>query len=88
MWSFTPSRMGIITSRRAWSKPSLVGSNFSGISLGRSAYVAGRSRLVLGRGRPGQRGQGEDELAQARVPTTGLLFGCLMDELLRMIRKV
>src|SRR3954470_19979368 len=33
--------MGIITSRRTWSKPSLVGSNFAGVSLGRSLYVAG-----------------------------------------------
>ena len=32
--SFTPSRMGIITSRLTWSKPSFVGSNFAGVSLG------------------------------------------------------
>src|SRR4051794_2512001 len=33
--------MGIITSRRTWSKPWWVGSNFAGISLGRSLYLAG-----------------------------------------------
>src|SRR5215475_13551839 len=33
--SFTPSRMGIITSRLTYSKPSLVGSNFCGVSLGK-----------------------------------------------------
>src|SRR5262245_59824419 len=33
--------MGIITSRRTWSNPSFVGSNFSGISLDSSLYVAG-----------------------------------------------
>ena len=30
--SFTPSRMGIITSRRSWSRPAVVGVNFAGIS--------------------------------------------------------
>src|SRR5450830_504233 len=32
--SFTPSRMGIMTSRRTWSKPTKVGVSFAGVSLG------------------------------------------------------
>jgi len=38
--SFTPSRIGIITSRLTWSKPSLVGTKFAGISLGSAGYWA------------------------------------------------
>ena len=38
--SFTPSRIGIITSRRSWSKPTCVGVNFAGISLGRPGYFS------------------------------------------------
>ena len=34
MCSFTPSRIGIITSRRSWSKPSVTGVNRAGVSLG------------------------------------------------------
>src|SRR5215213_6381993 len=37
--SFTPSRMGIITSRLTWSKPWYVGSNFGGVSLCKVAGV-------------------------------------------------
>ena len=36
--SFTPSRIGIITSRRMWSKPSFVGSTLAGVSLGKVGY--------------------------------------------------
>src|SRR5262249_29741184 len=38
--SLTPSRIGIITSRRTWSKPLFVGSNLAGISLGSAEFVA------------------------------------------------
>ena len=40
--SFTPSRIGIMTSRRTWSKPSLVGTSFAGISLGSDGTCAGK----------------------------------------------
>src|ERR1700674_2659088 len=39
--SFTPSRMGIMTSRLAWSKLSVTGVNCTGVSLGRVAGVEG-----------------------------------------------
>src|SRR5262249_41349243 len=39
--SLTPSRMGIITLRRVWSKRSVTGLNLAGISLGNWGYVAG-----------------------------------------------
>src|SRR5258708_3973494 len=38
--SLTPSRMGIITSRRTYSKPSFVGTNCAGVSLGGSGVCA------------------------------------------------
>ena len=41
MCSFTPSRMGIITSRLAWSKPSVESISAAGVSLGNSGYLAG-----------------------------------------------
>src|SRR5262249_51581249 len=39
--SLTPSRMGIITLRRVWSKLSVTGLNLAGVSLGKSGDVAG-----------------------------------------------
>jgi hypothetical protein len=39
--SLTPSRIGIMTVRRIWSKLSVTGLNLAGISLGNSRYVAG-----------------------------------------------
>src|SRR6266404_2855470 len=39
--NLTPSRMGIMTLRRVWSKLSVTGLNLAGISLGNSGYVAG-----------------------------------------------
>src|SRR5712692_120471 len=39
--SFTPSRMGIMISRRVYSKLSVTGSNLAGVSLGKLACEAG-----------------------------------------------
>src|SRR5688572_17157862 len=36
--SLTPSRIGIMTSRRTWSKLSTAGCRVAGVSLGRSGY--------------------------------------------------
>ena len=36
VWSLTPSRIGIITSRRTWSNASVRGVNCAGVSLGRA----------------------------------------------------
>src|SRR6476619_7547129 len=39
--SFTPSRIGIITSRRTWSKAAVTGLNMRGVSLGNCGYCGG-----------------------------------------------
>src|SRR6476619_6921781 len=39
--SFTPSRIGIITSRRTWSKAPVTGVNVRGVSLGNCGYWGG-----------------------------------------------
>ena len=37
VWSFTPSRIGIITSRFTWSKVAVTGWSVAGVSLGSPA---------------------------------------------------
>src|SRR5258707_15510042 len=45
--NFTPSRIGIITSRRTYSKPSLVGLNSCGVSAGRGCPLVHRESGTL-----------------------------------------
>ncbi len=39
--NLTPSRIGIMASRRTWSNASVTGLNVTGVSLGNSSYVIG-----------------------------------------------
>src|SRR5439155_1764886 len=79
VWSLTPSRMGIMTSRLTWSKPSWVGSNFAGISLGRSLYVAGVLASSCAEAVPASVASARTNFRE-KVPATNRSLSGLMDD--------
>src|SRR3954470_17818049 len=79
--------MGTITSRLAWSKPSFVGSNFAGISLGKSLYVAGVLALSCAEAVPASAASARTN-AREQVPVTSRSLPGLIDVPLRALMEI